>query len=122
MMTAFDTFGRPWRPVMILLASYGATAVAVGAIDATRLVPSQPLQWVFAGTAAPALAVALAQRASAPDRIKLGTIAAALYGIAVLLVAEPTVRDTLTSNDYYVVTAIAQLDLIFVAAFVAPGR
>ena len=63
MMTAFDSFGRGWRPVMILVASYGATAVAVAAIDATRLVPSQPLHWVFAGTAAPALAVALAQRA-----------------------------------------------------------
>ena len=118
MMAAFNTFGRPWRPVMILLASYGATAVAVAAIDAARLVPSQPLQWAFAGTAAPALAVTLAQRASAPDRIKLGAIAFALYGTAVVIVAVPTVRDTLTSTDH-VVTAIAQLDLIFVAAFVA---
>ena len=46
---------------------------------------------------------------------KLGAIATALYGTAAVLVAVPTVRNILTSNDY-VVTAIAQLDLFFVEA------
>ncbi|MGE0854138.1 MAG: type IV secretory system conjugative DNA transfer family protein [Hyphomicrobiaceae bacterium] len=118
-MTAlFDSLGPAWRPVIQLAAGYSAAAVITAAAISLRL-PSDHVRWVFAGTAAPAIALALGVNARTSDRIKLAVTSAAVFITAITLVAVPTIGIHLSQSPADRLKAIADLDPIFVAAFIA---
>jgi type IV secretion system protein VirD4 len=118
-MTAlFDSFGPSWRPVVQLATGYGAAAIMTLTAVVLRI-PTDHARWVFAGTAAPALAIALGYKARTADRIKLAATSAALFVLGVALVAVPTVQSRLAHAAGDRLKAIVELDLVFVAAFVA---
>jgi type IV secretion system protein VirD4 len=119
MTPVFTIPNGPWRPVILLVSGYGATAMAAAVTHATTQVPSDLLHWVFAGTAAPALALALSQRAGTAERIKLAAIASALYAAGVVLVAVPTVNHHLKQHGPDPLAALSDIDQMFLAAFVA---
>jgi type IV secretion system protein VirD4 len=118
-MTAlFDSFGPSWRPVVQLAAGYGAAAIMTLTAVVLRI-PTDHARWVFAGSVAPALAIALGYKARTADRIRLAATSAALFVLGVALVAVPTVQSRLAHAAGDRLKAIAELDLVFVTAFVA---
>jgi hypothetical protein len=121
-MTAlFDSFGPAWRPVVLFATGYGAMAMVTGIVTgnaSTVSLPSDPLRWVFAGAAGPALALMLGFNAGTAGRIKLAVTATTVFIAGVALVAVPTLRSQVTGTASQRLQAIADLDLSFVAAFV----
>ncbi len=129
-MTAlFDSFGPAWRPVVLFATGYGAMAMVTGMVTgmvsgivtgnaSTVSLPSDPLRWMFAGAAGPALALVLGFNAGTADRIKLAVTATTVFMAGVALVAIPTLRSQVTGTASQRLQAIADLDLSFVAAFV----
>ena len=118
-MTAiFDSFGPTWRPLVQLASGYGGAAVMAVAVGTIRG-PSDQIRWVFAGAAAPAIALVLGYDARTQDRVMLAATSTAVFAAAVALVAIPTIRYQLVQTTGTRIDAIANLDLIFVAAFVA---
>ena len=118
-MTAlFDSFGPTWRPLVQLAAGYGTAAIMTMSAVVLRI-PTDHARWVFAGAAAPAIALALGYKARTADRIKLAGTSAVLFVTGVGLVAVPTVQSHLARAAGDRLKAIAGLDLVFVAAFVA---
>ena len=118
MTAVFDSFGAAWRPLVQFASGYCAAGVmTVAAV--TFHSPAEQVRSVFAGAAAPAIALILGHNARTADRIKLATTATTVFIAAVALVAVPTVRSHLSQTASDGFNAIAGLDLIFVAAFVA---
>ena len=119
MTPLFDSFGTTWRPVVQLAAGYGTAAIITTVATALH-VPSEQVRWVFAGTAAPAIALALGYKARTTDRIMLAATSAVIFITATAVVAIPTIQSQLVhAAPGERLKAIADLDLIFVAAFVA---
>jgi type IV secretion system protein VirD4 len=114
----FDSFGPAWRPLMQLATGYGAAAVLAATAEALRL-PSDQIRWVFSGAAAPAIALGLGFKARTSDRIGLAAASSAVFALAIALVAVPTIRLHLSEAGADRLKAVADIDLVFVSAFVA---
>ena len=117
-MAFFDSFGPAWRPLVQLASGFGVAAV-MSVAASTLHGPTDQIRWVFAGAVAPAIALLLGHNARTQDRIKLAATASTIFSAAVALVAVPTIRSHLCQTAGTRIDAIASLDLIFVAAFVA---
>ena len=87
MTTLFDSLGPALRPVVQLAASYGAAAALTAAATALW-VPPDHARWLFAGAAAPAIALALGAKARTADRITLATTSMLIFLTGTTLVAE----------------------------------
>ena len=119
MTAVFNSFGPTWRAVVLLAVGYSTAAIIATVAIALR-VPSEQVRWVFAGTAAPAIALALGYKARTTDRIMLAATSAVIFITATVVVAIPTIQSHLVhAAPAERLKAIADLDLIFVAAFVA---
>ena len=81
MTPLFDSIGPTWRPVVQLAAGYGTAAIITAVAMALR-VPTDHARWVFAGAAAPAIALALGAKARTADRIILAAASAIAFASA----------------------------------------
>jgi len=119
MTTLFDSFGPALRPVVQLAAGYGAAAALTAVATALR-VPPDHARWLFAGAAAPAIALALGAKARTADRMTLAATSSLIFLAGTTVVGVPTIQSQLVqAAPTERLKALAGLDPVFAVAFAA---